>query len=1041
MKKSVLINLICSMLVTVVLIIGVLLVLVFTGKLDTQKQKLVISSASHTVTYDGKTLTDSRWSLIEGELKENHKLSVSVTGSQTSVGMSENYISAIIQDENGEDVTKEYSIEYRPGALQVKARELTLLAESAMKLYDGQPLTCNSYMLQSSVALLPTDELHVTVEGSITEIGEAVNQITSATVTSKATGEDMTRNYTIHSKSGKLVIYDENALVLKSKPDSKVYDGTPLTCPEYTVINGELKPGHTIQATNFASITQCGNTPNTFDVKIVDEAGNDVTKMYQIYTDCGTLSVTQAQLNLTGLDYTGTYGTTPLNAGNLPLEDVLDMDALQAQLPEGHTLVQRTDEYGNPLGISGEVPAFWGSENEENSIPITIDPSQFQVLDAAGNDVTDNFLLSVGNNGTPGGVGNSGSMTIEPPTGTYSYFEIMPRKLSNTNRLYLKQRSYGDYDLTTKNWKNAPDYSMSGDISSSYYFARSAFLAGGLTDSLTDRVEINPIGGIFALPYYSTAEQFIQTSDHTVVGNAAQGSYEVNYFSSNLSSGQHVQNSLSSLEAQYYSFVQNNYLTVDAETAAFLLQYAEENGLNPNSATIVSDVAAFLQNYWLSGLMYNMEYDREMDRADDPTVAFLRDYKQGVCRHYAQAATLLYRTLGIPARYTVGFVCDDMELGQTATVTDKDAHAWVEVYLEGTGWVYVEVTGGSNDSGNNDGDNDGGSTRTWKLKVSPVNKTAKYGTVSALYATALNVTDDGTWVSLESIGYTMEATYSAPATLPGMTESYVTSLKIFDGNGNLIYTDADGYGSADGGTCQWDKGNIEVEYKTGNLKLYRNKILLTTYSFSRTYGDAQWRNRNGAVYSFAELQTLGIGYSVTIDGASYDGVTYPADWISGYRIEIRFTGSNAVNALHAKVGSVKNAYTLKIFNADGIEVTTSEFQFGTEEEGSLSVEARVIGITAGSMSMTYTGEALTYDEATASIKTQVTSGTFAFDDHIDWSTLVITHKEAIAPGDYATIINTGVLKVVDGEGNDVTDCYTIETTPGVFTVNRPPDTP
>ena len=39
-----------------------------------------------------------------------------------------------------------------------------------------------------------------------------------------------------------------------------------------------------------------------------------------------------------------------------------------------------------------------------------------------------------------------------------------------------------------------------------------------------------------------------------------------------------------------------------------------------------------------------------MDDEADVVVAFLTKYKEGICQHYASAATLLFRELGIPAR-------------------------------------------------------------------------------------------------------------------------------------------------------------------------------------------------------------------------------------------------------------------------------------------------------------------------------------------------------------------------------------------------------
>ena len=101
MKRSGLINLICSLIAAVVLIIGALMVLVFNDVITVEKEELVISSPSAIATYNGKALTDNGWRLIEGELKDGHRLSVNVTGSQTGVGISENHISAVVLDKSG----------------------------------------------------------------------------------------------------------------------------------------------------------------------------------------------------------------------------------------------------------------------------------------------------------------------------------------------------------------------------------------------------------------------------------------------------------------------------------------------------------------------------------------------------------------------------------------------------------------------------------------------------------------------------------------------------------------------------------------------------------------------------------------------------------------------------------------------------------------------------------------------------------------------------------------------------------------------------
>jgi len=76
-----------------------------------------------------------------------------------------------------------------------------------------------------------------------------------------------------------------------------------------------------------------------------------------------------------------------------------------------------------------------------------------------------------------------------------------------------------------------------------------------------------------------------------------------------------------------------------------------------------------------------------------PLVGFVVETRAGYCQHYAGAMALMLRLLGIPARVAAGFVPGHYHDG-TWTVTDHDAHTWVEVWFPRYGWLAFDPTPG-----------------------------------------------------------------------------------------------------------------------------------------------------------------------------------------------------------------------------------------------------------------------------------------------------------------------------------------------------------
>lgn len=75
-----------------------------------------------------------------------------------------------------------------------------------------------------------------------------------------------------------------------------------------------------------------------------------------------------------------------------------------------------------------------------------------------------------------------------------------------------------------------------------------------------------------------------------------------------------------------------------------------------------------------------------------PVEKFLLETKRGHCELFASSAALLLRAMGIPARLVVGFRVRIPSRGNVLTVHNSDAHAWVEVWNTGRGWVPVDNT-------------------------------------------------------------------------------------------------------------------------------------------------------------------------------------------------------------------------------------------------------------------------------------------------------------------------------------------------------------
>lgn len=153
-------------------------------------------------------------------------------------------------------------------------------------------------------------------------------------------------------------------------------------------------------------------------------------------------------------------------------------------------------------------------------------------------------------------------------------------------------------------------------------------------------------------------------------------------------------------EKKYREYVYNTYLHIPKKNKKSIDKFIDKYGLDKSSGL---DNIEKLQEVFQENFTYTLMPGITPDNKDFVNY-FLDETQKGYCSYFASAAVLIYRRLGIPARYVGGYAVSTTDSDYMYKMNNKDenlyqidvndscAHAWVEVYINNLGWVVADVT-------------------------------------------------------------------------------------------------------------------------------------------------------------------------------------------------------------------------------------------------------------------------------------------------------------------------------------------------------------
>ena len=285
-----------------------------TGSFEITARPVTLTGESDTRTYTGQEieLTNIEQSgLLDGHTFSGVRYSAKGTDARTEPypGTFSNTENIVIKDAAGKNVTNNYNVEYKPGALTINpigTVTVTIKGNTDSKVYNGIEQSVTGYTVKISDPKYTEADFKFTGDpkASRTDVGTTYMGLKAEQFENKNSNFD---KVTFVIENDGYVEVTPRPVTLTSETASKTYDGTPLTKPEVIVTGDGFVDGEVTDIKATGSVTNVSDSPVTNTI-VYTTTDKFVEDNYNITKAEGKLSITPLAVTVTAKDYTKYVG-------------------------------------------------------------------------------------------------------------------------------------------------------------------------------------------------------------------------------------------------------------------------------------------------------------------------------------------------------------------------------------------------------------------------------------------------------------------------------------------------------------------------------------------------------------------------------------------------------------------------------------------------------------------------------------------------------------------------------------------------------------